>query len=169
MKDATETTIVHFRYLAVVCITNYYIVLLLGLLTTKMIPILGRNYSKHQGISYYSCCMTTTSGLKHSIVIIYTWTISHMNNCGNITVNESSCNLRGYIKRLGTSTSRTFLQRKQSTEGRNRMKGKLVLAIAILGVLFSLGYCAGCDYKNVPYKSNTGRTWTINIYICEAV
>ena len=46
-----------------------------------------------------------------------------------------------------------------------RMKGKLVLAIAILGALFSLGYCAGCDYKNVAYQSNTGRTWTINVYV----
>ena len=44
-------------------------------------------------------------------------------------------------------------------------KMKLVLAIAMLGALFSLGYCAGCDYKSVPYQSNTGRTWTINIYV----
>ena len=42
---------------------------------------------------------------------------------------------------------------------------KIVLAIAIIGALFSLGYCDDCDYKNVPYQSNTGRTWTINIHV----
>ena len=62
----------------------------------------------------------------------------------------------------------TFLLRgsKEANNWRNFYKKmKIVLAIAIIGALFSLGYCGDCDDKNVPYQSNNGGTWTINIYV----
>ena len=33
------------------------------------------------------------------------------------------------------------------------MKRKYLLSVAILGALSSLGYCGGCDYKDVAYKA----------------
>lgn len=51
----------------------------------------------------------------------------------------------------------------QQKRRKYKMKG-VVLAITIFGALFSLGY-GKCANRNVPYMSNTGQTWYVNIYI----